>query len=154
MVVDGKGTRLWRYWDPLKVACERPSKSAWVRKHTCEVLIERDALKLVPTLSDLYGEPFGDPSALPTRLMEWELRLAGPVHAAPRPDDARPVGEPAAARLDLQHGGQPLAQRGRRRPHAERPAPGVQLGDVGDRVADVAGTFGRVTHLDGAEQLA
>ncbi len=144
LVVGGEGMRLWRYWNPLKAACEPPSTvtegealeqlealltravrqqmiadvplgaflsggidssavvavmrevaSGPVRtftigfedprfdeaphaarvaellgtEHTCEVLTERDALELVPTLPDLYGEPFADPSALPTRLV-------------------------------------------------------------------------------------
>ena len=38
-------------------------------QHTCEVLGERAALELVPQLPATYGEPFADPSALPTRLV-------------------------------------------------------------------------------------
>jgi asparagine synthase (glutamine-hydrolysing) len=42
--------------------------------HTAEVLTEQDALKLVPQIPSIYGEPFGDSSALPTYLVSTVAR--------------------------------------------------------------------------------
>jgi len=42
--------------------------------HTVEYLTERDALELIPTVPQMYGEPFADPSALPTHLVARTAR--------------------------------------------------------------------------------
>ena len=38
-------------------------------EHVVEYLTERDALELIPRVPSMYGEPFADPSALPTHLL-------------------------------------------------------------------------------------
>ncbi|MBA2433793.1 MAG: asparagine synthase (glutamine-hydrolyzing) [Chthoniobacterales bacterium] len=42
--------------------------------HTCEVMTERQTLDLIPTIPEMYGEPFADPSALPTHLVSCVAR--------------------------------------------------------------------------------
>jgi len=42
--------------------------------HTVEYLTERDALALIPDVPRMYGEPFADPSALPTHLVARTAR--------------------------------------------------------------------------------
>jgi asparagine synthase (glutamine-hydrolysing) len=42
--------------------------------HTCEYLGEKDSLELIPQLPHMYGEPFADPSALPTHLVSRVAR--------------------------------------------------------------------------------
>src|SRR5687768_17020554 len=42
--------------------------------HTVEYLTERDALDLIPRVAEMYGEPFADPSALPTHLLSVTAR--------------------------------------------------------------------------------
>ena len=42
--------------------------------HTCEYLSEQDALALIPDIPGMYGEPFADPSALPTHLVAGVAR--------------------------------------------------------------------------------
>jgi len=42
--------------------------------HTVEYLTERDALSLIPDIPHMYGEPFADPSALPTHLVARTAR--------------------------------------------------------------------------------
>jgi len=42
--------------------------------HTVEYLTERDALELIPAVPYMYGEPFADPSALPTHLVARTAR--------------------------------------------------------------------------------
>ncbi len=43
-------------------------------EHTCEYLTEQDSLNLIPQLPAMYGEPFGDASALPTHLVSRVAR--------------------------------------------------------------------------------
>lgn len=42
--------------------------------HTCELMTEQQTLDLVPTIPETYGEPFADPSALPTHLVSCVAR--------------------------------------------------------------------------------
>lgn len=42
--------------------------------HTVEYLSEADALELIPQVPSMYGEPFADPSALPTHLVSKVAR--------------------------------------------------------------------------------
>jgi asparagine synthase (glutamine-hydrolysing) len=42
--------------------------------HTCELMTEQQTLDLVPTIPQMYGEPFADPSALPTHLVSCVAR--------------------------------------------------------------------------------
>ena len=42
--------------------------------HTAEHLTEKDALSLIPKVPAIYGEPFSDPSALPTHLVSHIAR--------------------------------------------------------------------------------
>jgi asparagine synthase (glutamine-hydrolysing) len=43
-------------------------------EHTVEYLTEQDALRLIPGIPAMYGEPFGDSSALPTHLVSRVAR--------------------------------------------------------------------------------
>ncbi|MEO7724747.1 MAG: asparagine synthase (glutamine-hydrolyzing) [Chthoniobacterales bacterium] len=42
--------------------------------HTCEMMTEQQTLDLIPTVPEMYGEPFADPSALPTHLVSCVAR--------------------------------------------------------------------------------
>jgi len=42
--------------------------------HTAEYLTERNALDIIPRVPAMYGEPFADPSALPTHLLSVTAR--------------------------------------------------------------------------------
>ncbi len=42
--------------------------------HTCEYLTQQDSLNLINRIPEIYGEPFGDPSALPTYLVSQVAR--------------------------------------------------------------------------------